>query len=624
MITTERSQATFTAFAAGLRRLEQSLRAAAAAGGPLGVAPPDGAEWFELLEKKLLPQLDFPPLLVVAVVGGTNIGKSLLFNHLAGEVASGVSPLAAGTKHPVGLAPAACADAALLQRLFSAFAVRPWQSADDPLAEADEHRLFWRVGAALPPRLLLLDTPDVDSDVEVNWQRARALRQSADVLVAVLTQQKYNDAAVKQFFRMAVEADKPIVVVFNHVDLQADAAFWPRWLATFCETTGARPELVYVVPHDRTAAAALQLPFYEVGPDGRRPPAAPANPRDDLGNLQFDAIKIRTFRGALRRVLDPATGAAGYLGQIRAAAGQFAEAAAALSAGEMARVHWPTLPASVLVEEIRAWWDAGRSGWSRQIHGFYRGLGRGAIWPIRAVWQRVRGPNPDPLADFRRHERSAILTAVEKLLAELERLAQVGNETLRPRLARLLGGASRAGLLARVDAAHRGLPAVGDDYREFLHGELDAWRAANPKAIGLLRSLDHVAALARPAITIGLFFTGLHLAGDLVGQAAAHAAGTTAGHLATEAAIAGGIAGGGDVLVHTTTEGVRQAGARLFLRLQSRYAQQRADWLARWLEAELLGELLGELRRGAEAPDGPAFREAAAAIGDLSAAAQLE
>ena len=55
----------------------------------------------------------------------------------------------------------------------------------------------------------------MDSDALVNWQRVRAIRQVADVLVAVLTQQKYNDAAVKQFFREAVQADKPIVAVFN-------------------------------------------------------------------------------------------------------------------------------------------------------------------------------------------------------------------------------------------------------------------------------------------------------------------------------------------------------------------------------------------------------------------------
>ena len=86
-------------------------------------------------------------------------------------------------------------------------------------------------------RLLLLDAPDVDSDVAVNWRRATAIRQAADVLVAVLTQQKYNDAAVKQFFRAAVEADKPIIVVFNQCELEADRAYWPQWLETFCQQT---------------------------------------------------------------------------------------------------------------------------------------------------------------------------------------------------------------------------------------------------------------------------------------------------------------------------------------------------------------------------------------------------
>ena len=125
-----------------------------------------------------------------------------------------------------------------------------------------------------------------------------------------------------------------------------------------------------------------------------------------------------------------------------------------------------------------------------------------------------------------------------------------------------------------------------------------------PRAVRFLQSLDHAAALARPAITVALFFTGLHLAGDMVGQAAAQAASATAGHLATEAAIAGGITGGGEALVSTTSEGVRQAAGRLFGRLQSRYAQQRAAWLAEWLERELLGDLLADLRRGAEVPEG--------------------
>lgn len=617
---------TFNSFAAQVQQLSRALAALEPQAAAAGVALPAGQEWFELLRNKLLPQLELPPLLVVAIVGGTNIGKSAIFNHLAGEVASTSTPLAAGTKHPVCLVPRDLADASLLKRLFEPFELSDWRSPDDPLADTPENRLFWRTGQTMPPRLLLLDAPDVDSDVTVNWQRARAIRQAADVLVAILTQQKYNDAAVKQFFRAAVEAQKPIIVVFNQCELEADRDYWPRWLATFCEHTGARPELVYVVPYDRKAANELRLPFYVVEnalATGEHPAAGnvpcraelrQSNLREDLAALHFDAIKVQTFRGALAQVLDRHHGLPAYLESIRTASREFAAAATALSATEMARVGWPSLPAGVLVDEIRRWWDDSRQEWSRRIHGFYRVLGRGATWPVRAAWDALAGPPLDPIAAFQQQERTAIVLAVEKLLDELERLSQVGNDTLRPRLRQLLGGHARATLLARVQTEHENLPAVDEHYRAFLQAELNAWRQSNPRAVRFLQSLDHVAALARPAITVGLFFTGLHFAGDLVGQAAAHAATTTAGHLATEAAIAGGIAGGGEVIVSSTSEGVRQAAGRLFMRLQASYAQQRARWLAQWLERELLGSLLVDLRRGAEVPEGKEFREVEAIV----------
>ena len=97
------------------------------------------------------------------------------------------------------------------------------------------------------------------------------------MLIALLTQQKYNDAAVKQFFRAAVEADKPIIVIFNFCDLQADRDYWPQWLARFCAETGANPELVYVVPYDRAAADELRLPFYRLG-SGTAAPKSPSSP----------------------------------------------------------------------------------------------------------------------------------------------------------------------------------------------------------------------------------------------------------------------------------------------------------------------------------------------------------
>jgi len=607
----------YEAWAEAIRRLQRELGELGPIAAHVGVAPPAGQEWHDLLARKLLPQLEAPPLLVVAIVGGTNIGKSVLFNQLAGEEASAASPLAAGTRHPVCLVPAAAADPVLLGRLFEGFALRAWQAADDPMTDSPEHRLFWRVGRHVPERLLLLDTPDVDSDARVNWQRARQIRQVADVLVAVLTQQKYNDAAVKQFFREAARADKPIVVVFNQCDLEADRPFWPEWLATFAGQTDARSESVYVVPLDRRAAAAGRLPFFRVGPAGRSPPEKISSLRDELGRLRFDEIKIRTLRGALARVVDARDGAGGYLATIRAAAAEFAAAARALSSAEMIRVNWPTLPASILVEEIRAWWDAGRADWSRRVHGFYRRLGQGVTWPLRATFRAVAPERPDPLESLRRQERLAIVTAVEKLLDELDRLAEVGNETLRPRLAAMLSGESRERLLAEVEAAHADLDAVDEDYRALVRAELDAWREANPRAVRFLRSLDHAAAVARPAVTVGLAVSGWIVAGDLVGQAAVQAASHTASELAAEAAIAGGITGGGEALVSTTTEGVRQAAGRLFARLQARYAQRRAAWLAGWLHRQLLGELLDELRRGATVPESEAFRRVEATLAAL-------
>ena len=125
----------------------------------------------------------------------------------------------------------------------------------------------------MPPRLLLLDAPDVDSDVTVNWQRARAIRQAADVLVAVLTQQKYNDAAVKQFFRAAVEADKPIVVVFNQCDLEADrdvlAAMAGDVLRAHRRAAGVGLRGSLRSPRRRGVAAAVLADWRHSSPLGR-------------------------------------------------------------------------------------------------------------------------------------------------------------------------------------------------------------------------------------------------------------------------------------------------------------------------------------------------------------------
>ena len=95
----------FSECAETVRQLHVAVVELACAGKLLQLPPLAGREWFELLRQKLLPQLDDDAFLVVAVVGGTNIGKSVIFNHIAGSRASSTSPLASGTSHPVCLVP---------------------------------------------------------------------------------------------------------------------------------------------------------------------------------------------------------------------------------------------------------------------------------------------------------------------------------------------------------------------------------------------------------------------------------------------------------------------------------------------------------------------------------------
>ena len=85
--------ADFQHWAANVQQLHSRLTELSAEAVHVGVAPPQDSDWFELLEHKLLPQLSRPALLVVAVVGGTNIGKSVLFNHLDGRKCQRRQPL---------------------------------------------------------------------------------------------------------------------------------------------------------------------------------------------------------------------------------------------------------------------------------------------------------------------------------------------------------------------------------------------------------------------------------------------------------------------------------------------------------------------------------------------------
>ncbi len=354
-----------------LDRLLDELRELA---GACGVPSPENQDWYSLLKHKLIPQLSEQAVLIVAFMGGTNTGKSLIFNQLVGENFSAVDHHASGTKHPVCLVSAETTisdTAAALARHFDTFRLLAWEKPEQALEENSQDFLFWAAGERVPKRLWILDTPDIDSDREVNWARARKIRHAADVIVAVLTREKYNDAAIRRFFREATKADKPIILLFNMLDLDEDTEHLSRWLEQIQDDV--KPLVVLVAPHDRHAATELRVPFLEFV--DCQMADTPASLEKILTELHFDAIKSQTLLGAIRVLQHPEQGVRAYLETVRRASRRFAEALDTLeNAGETA-VPWPTLPTPVLVEEIRNWWNQGRPNWSQNINRIYRAAG---------------------------------------------------------------------------------------------------------------------------------------------------------------------------------------------------------------------------------------------------------
>jgi len=550
---------------------------------------PDDARWLQLLRTKLLPQAQLSPHLVVAVVGGTNIGKSVVFNHLAGDHISAISPMAAGTKHPVCLVPEGSDEQQELETLFAGFDVVPWESADQPLMESDADRLFWLLGSKLPERLMLLDAPDIDSDAQVNWRRAEMIRDVSDVLLAVLTQQKYNDAAVVKYFTDAARADKPIIVVFNQCDIERHGEWWPQWLETFCDATGAQPESVYVVPYDPAATDDLKLPFYSVGDDGNGDVDLdrPSSLSDELATFRFDEIKLQTLRGAVSRVLDPEEGIDTYLDSVQAVSDRAQDNVKLFA--ELVKVdRWPDLPPDLLTSVIQDWWSEHLASWLRPVDGAYRMLGSGMRWTMRKAKRLVSGDvqvEQTPAEHYKEEERAKLLSMIDELVDALERRAKTTDDRFRERLEPMLGGDRRTKLRDTLIEEHAKVELIDDAFRQFVYDELDEYRRQDPKEFKRLKNRMHLMVGLKVTVTVTV---GVLTAGMVPGPVDA---------------IAGSVIAGGGA-----ESGAGMAVRLLYKKMIEQFAARRAKWFAQLVEREYLGELISELKQAVTLPDSEPFK----------------
>ncbi|WP_437191988.1 GTPase domain-containing protein [Planctomicrobium sp. SH527] len=604
-----------------IQQLSSSVRRLEEVSRQLNLPPLEGREWFELLARKLQPQMGECPYLVVAVVGGTNVGKSVIFNHIAGGRISATSPMASGTKHPTALIHPTLSETANVSALFPGFETVRWDQPEQPLQEDLRHLLFYRVTERTPRNLVILDSPDVDSVAVVNWERAAHLRQSADVLIAVLTQQKYNDAAIKTFFRSAADEGKLIIVVFNQCLLPEDEEYWPMWLKTWCEATGVNPDLVYLAPNDRRAAEDNRLPFYERDwpldesgrPNTERPPRLLI---DELSQLKFEEIKERSLSGAVHQVVSNDSGIPAWLREIERRSNEYADALQLLTADRLAEVsRWPSLPNSVLIQQVREWWGRQREGWTASVHGFYSKLGSLVTAPLTLIRQR-RQVVESPLEIYRKQEWQTVLDVLESGFNQLERIRDVGNPLLRDQIAELLSGVSRAAVIDEVRREHQELD-LEKDISQFVEQQLSRFREESPEYYRLFRGVDAMAAFARPAVSVALFATGAGPIADAMVpvvtnsllQGALHVAGDAAGGAVATAV-------GDQVLAGAAGQGAGYLETR-FRELHTSYSRHRALWLSERLNRLVLRGLPAELASAAQVKGLPECRNVRQIVLDL-------
>jgi len=211
----------------------------------------EAQDWLDLLEYKLAPNLGGDPCLVVAVSGGTNTGKSTVYNMLLRRDTSPVRLTAAATCRPLLAASARRLAEFSSGKLLTAFRPLPLVDPESVVdGNSPKNAIFITSNGRLPDTFVLLDTPDVDSIDIANWEIADHIRAAGDVVIAVLTGEKYKDDRVIAFFRAARAAGRVVLPLMNKANPAGDFATARVQLQEFCSDTGLVKPTCFAVAHD--------------------------------------------------------------------------------------------------------------------------------------------------------------------------------------------------------------------------------------------------------------------------------------------------------------------------------------------------------------------------------------
>ncbi len=179
---------------AALTSLRRSLTRAAA---DLNLDLGQGFEhWIQTLDRKLLPRLQEGFPIVAAICGGGSTGKSTLFNTVIGETMSPTGGRA-GINRRVLVATGGklAQDSTLLDFLGHTFG-GPLHALEDPQQLQTPGPPLYCKSNDIPPQVVLLDTPDIDTGNHGQYANRDLARQSlevADLFVYIFTNATYNN-----------------------------------------------------------------------------------------------------------------------------------------------------------------------------------------------------------------------------------------------------------------------------------------------------------------------------------------------------------------------------------------------------------------------------------------------
>lgn len=209
------------------------------------------------LDKDTLSQTHPHHPLQIGIVGPTQAGKSTLVNLLTDSDAAGISARAGFTVHAQGFGLSLSEEELLSIGTVLDPMVRV--SVDALAQENLDAYLLEPVTPgpnALLDNMVVWDSPDFDS-IEAKGYRAAVLYTLAlaDVLVLMVSKDKYGDKSVWDMLALMLPLDKPIVAVINKLDDRDSAAVLRSFRERFStQFPGHSPPTVVALPYLSEAA----------------------------------------------------------------------------------------------------------------------------------------------------------------------------------------------------------------------------------------------------------------------------------------------------------------------------------------------------------------------------------